>query len=222
MKQLKYKEQVVVTTSILADKLGTDDNSLKVNFNRNKARYVEGVHYFLLKGIDLKEFKRKVTNCNVADNVNQLYLWTEKGAFNHVKSVGTDEAWDAYQTMVDTYFRVKALSETIPKALTALDLMQMTLDQLKDQSARIENVESEVKQLAAHSKTRSDYFTIVGYASLNDIQIGLNLAASLGKKASAICKANGYEMEEIPDPRFGRVKTYPYSVLQQVFTVNLT
>nr|WP_019292877.1 hypothetical protein [Lactococcus petauri] len=38
---------------------------------------------------------------------NQLYLWTEKGALLHAKSLGTDEAWDMYDILVDTYFKVQ-------------------------------------------------------------------------------------------------------------------
>lgn len=40
-------------------------------------------------------------------NVNTLYLWTEKGAFLHAKSLNTDKAWEVYEYLVDSYFNRK-------------------------------------------------------------------------------------------------------------------
>src|SRR5690606_38817387 len=37
--------------------------------------------------------------------VHTLYLWTEKGVFLHAKSLGTDQAWNAYSALVDDYFK---------------------------------------------------------------------------------------------------------------------
>jgi hypothetical protein len=80
---------------------------------------------------------------------------------------------------------------------------------------RLQQIEfdSRLKQVEARITTRPEYFTIAGYGSLKGIQVGLKRAAELGRKASNICKANGYEMDTIPDPRFGRVKLYPIKVL---------
>jgi len=36
-----------------------------------------------------------------------LYLWTEKGTVRHAKHLGTNEAWDVWEDLEDTYFRVK-------------------------------------------------------------------------------------------------------------------
>ena len=38
-------------------------------------------------------------------NLNKVYLWTQKGAFLHAKSLNTDKAWDVYEILVDTYFK---------------------------------------------------------------------------------------------------------------------
>jgi hypothetical protein len=84
---------------------------------------------------------------------------------------------------------------------------------------RLQQIEfdSRLKQVEARITTRPEYFTIAGYGSLKGIQVGLKRAAELGRKASNICKANGYEMDTIPDPRFGRVKLYPIKVLDLLF-----
>lgn len=84
----------VITTELLAQVYETDTNNIKNNFNNHKDNFREGVHYYLLKGDELRAFKREVNNIDlVAPNVNQLYLWTERGANRqqnpgHAQSVG--------------------------------------------------------------------------------------------------------------------------------------
>jgi len=106
---VNYQGQRILTTSQLADAFGTDTNTITVNFNRNKDRHTASKHYFCLEGDELKGFKGDLTNCNVAQNVNKLYLWTEKGAWLHAKSLNTDKAWEAYEILVDDYYAVKQL-----------------------------------------------------------------------------------------------------------------
>ena len=38
-------------------------------------------------------------------NASKLYLWTERGALLHAKSLNTDRAWEVYDRLVETYFR---------------------------------------------------------------------------------------------------------------------
>ena len=42
-----------------------------------------------------------------------------------------------------------------------------------------------------------------------------------GRKATSLCKERGIETDSIPDPRFGVVKTYPSTVLDEVFNMPL-
>ncbi|MCT1174924.1 ORF6N domain-containing protein, partial [Lactococcus lactis] len=98
MNELQITElngQRVLTTQQIAEGYGTDSASITKNFNNNKSRFYEGKHFFLLQGADLKEFKNNIQNLDVVGNrAPKLYLWTEKGALLHAKSLGTDEAWD--------------------------------------------------------------------------------------------------------------------------------
>lgn len=106
MKQvIERNNQRVLTTPELAEAFGTNNGKINYNFSYNKNRYEEGKHYFVLIGEDLKDFK---TECEIhisLKRVNTLYLWTEKGAFLHAKSLGTDKAWNAYSQLVDDYFK---------------------------------------------------------------------------------------------------------------------
>lgn len=98
----------VLTSKQLAEKYETTTNTIKVNFARNRERFIDGKHYISLTGDDLKAFKRQVTICNLVDGrTSHLYLWTEKGALLHAKSLNTDKAWEVYEYLVDFYFRAK-------------------------------------------------------------------------------------------------------------------
>ncbi|MGK5510499.1 ORF6C domain-containing protein [Brevibacillus formosus] len=102
---LDYEGQRVLTTAQLAESYGTDSERIQKNFNYNKERYQEGKHYILLQGDALREFRSNFSISEVASNVNRLYLWTRKGAWMHAKSLNTDEAWEAYEMLVDDYYR---------------------------------------------------------------------------------------------------------------------
>lgn len=39
--------------------------------------------------------------------VNCLYLWTDRGAARHAKILETDEIWEVYEELEDTYFKVR-------------------------------------------------------------------------------------------------------------------
>lgn len=103
------------------------------------------------------------------------------------------------------------------KPLSTLDILKLTIQGMEEQQRSLDEVKQDVLELKAKTVTRPEYFTVVGWATLNKMEIGLQMASKIGQKAARICKNNGFPMDEIPDPRFGKVKSYPKFVLQQVF-----
>lgn len=98
----------VLTTAQLAESYKTSVDTINRNFNRNKERYTEGKHYYCLTGDELKEFKNTIGQFDrLPKNINTLYLWTEKGALLHAKSLNTDKAWEVYDFLVENYFQKK-------------------------------------------------------------------------------------------------------------------
>lgn len=56
----------------------------------------------------MRAFKREVNDIPlVAPNVNQLYLWTERGANRHCKILDTPKAWEQFDNLEETYFLVR-------------------------------------------------------------------------------------------------------------------
>lgn len=113
----EYKGTRVLTTSQIATMYGTDTKTISYNFSYNKKKYIEGKHYIKLEGTELKTFKasREIPDCHKYSA--HLYLWTEKGALLHAKSLNTDKAWEVYDYLVDFYFRAneKVVPETKPE-----------------------------------------------------------------------------------------------------------
>jgi hypothetical protein len=103
---LEHQDARVLTTRALAENYGTEPQIITNNFGRNRERYIEGKHYYQLEGDDLKAF-RTANQFDVSLKLNKLYLWTERGALLHAKSLNTDKAWEVYDRLVETYFRAR-------------------------------------------------------------------------------------------------------------------
>lgn len=114
----EYKNIRVLTTQQIAEAYGTDGKTISYNFNHNKERYVDGKHFICLTGDELRAF-REIHD--LPNNLNKLYLWTEKGAFLHAKSLNTDTAWEVYDRLVDNYFeKPKAVPMTTDQKIQLL------------------------------------------------------------------------------------------------------
>ncbi|ELZ9636709.1 ORF6N domain-containing protein [Proteus mirabilis] len=125
----------VITTGIMSKLYETDDANIKMNFSRNISRFTEGKHFFKLEGIELKQFKDKVTksypvkiqNYIVGKRAKSLILWTERGAARHAKMLDTDKAWDVFEALEDFYFTKKedAKQKTNFRQSTAKELIPL-------------------------------------------------------------------------------------------------
>lgn len=89
----------VLTTAQLAECYGTDSKVISYNYNHNKDRYEEGKHYICLTGDELRAF-REIHD--LPKNLNRTYLWTERGALLHAKSLNTGKAWEVYGELLCT------------------------------------------------------------------------------------------------------------------------
>ena len=112
----------VLTTSQIAEAYETKEIQIYQNFKNNRIRFTEGKHYISLSGDELKAFKKQLEKIEVVKSrTSHLYLWTEKGALLHAKSLNTKKAWEVYDYLVDFYFREKEEkkeSQPVKKPLT--------------------------------------------------------------------------------------------------------
>lgn len=138
---VEHKGQRILTTKQLAEAYETGEHNINKNFNENKKRFVEGKHFYKLIGKDLKEFKRYITDSDLPININKysssLILWTEKGASRMCKILDTDKAWEQFDVLEDTYFRVKENIKLI-SAQQEIKELKSALYEFKEATKRAE------------------------------------------------------------------------------------
>ena len=113
--KVEYNGIKVLTTKQISEAYETKEVQIHQNFKNNRCRFVEGKHYISLAGDALKAVKKQLEKIEVVKNrASHLYLWTEKGALLHAKSLNTDKAWQVYDYLVDFYFRAKESKPEVP------------------------------------------------------------------------------------------------------------
>ena len=136
----------VLTTHQIAESYEVKEIQISQNFKNNRQRFVEGKHYISLSGDDLRTFKNQLEKIEVVKSrTSHLYLWTQKGALLHAKSLNTDKAWQVYDYLVDFYFRAKENEPEIPEKKVPEKKVSKKID-----------ISSEAKILKAIHKVRKD------------------------------------------------------------------
>lgn len=203
---VEWKGQRVITTALLAEAYETSVDNVKMNFNRNKENFIEGKHYFLLQGEDLREFKSKVTDSYpVKSNVNQLYLWTERGANRHCKILDTDKAWEQFDNLEETYFKVN-------KSLSQIEMMRIQLGMIDNHEERIVNLENNTTIDYGQQRVLEETVnkTVIGVLGGK----GSNAYKKIGRKVFAECNHdlksyfNVNARNNIPKRRFDEAVEY--------------
>jgi len=64
-----------------------------------------------------------------------------------------------------------------------------------------------------------DYFSIIAFANNNNIKITFSEAQIYGKKSVLISNEKNIEVRQVPNERFGKVKSYRIDVLKEVFDI---
>jgi hypothetical protein len=109
---ISHAGRPVVTTALLAKLYGSEAAHLIKNFQRNTDRFVAGKHFHKLEGADLKDLKNSMSKRHAVDGTPEIIgskaksviLWTERGAARHAKMLDTDEAWEVFEKLEDSYF----------------------------------------------------------------------------------------------------------------------
>lgn len=140
----EYKNIRVLTTQQIAEAYGSDTRVISNNFNRNKERYIEGKHYICLEDGEKREFVDHHQIDDGSKKASKLYLWTEKGAFLHAKSLNTDVAWEVYDKLVDSYFEK---SKAVP--MTTDQKIQLLAQGNVELTEKIDKVDKDLQEFKA-------------------------------------------------------------------------
>lgn len=176
----EYKNIRVLTTQQIAEAYGTDTKIISKNFSRNKGRYIEGKHFICLEGEEKRGFINRRQIDDGSKNAKTLYLWTEKGAFLHAKSLNTDKAWEVYDRLVDEYFEKGSR-----KPMTTAEQIQLLAQGNQDHEERIEKLENTMTLDYGQQKYISDLVSKVVIEVLGGKKS--NAYDEIGKKVFAEC-----------------------------------
>jgi len=98
-----------------------------------------------------------------------------------------------------------------PVIMQSLQIINIRRKQ-NENTKRIGKLEDKVEML----NPDTGYSSIRGYFNILGKAVNLNVAKAIGMAASKFCKVNGIERGTVPDERYGEVKTYPKSVLDEI------
>lgn len=147
---VEHQDMRVLTTAQLADAFDTNTKIVTRNFQRNQDRYIPNEHYFSLSGEDLKAFKASRQNDDSLKYVSVLYLWTEKGAWLHAKSLNSDRAWEAFNMLVENYYSLT--SRLIEQQQMVPETKAIDHKQIIQIESRLDLLEKQMKeQITLHT-----------------------------------------------------------------------
>lgn len=186
---VEHDRQRVLTTAQVAESYGTSEKRISENFNANQNRYMEGKHFYCLKGEELKKFLRSgISGLQNTSKIRMLYLWTEKGLLFHAKSLNNDKAWEAYEFLVDHYFKAHQI-QTIPDSYMIDDPVKRAERWIEEQNEKqvlqaTVNIQSQriqemrPKEIFADATATSKTSILIGdlakILKQNGVQIGAN------------------------------------------------
>lgn len=161
---VEFNNEIVITTKTLAEIYECDEKQISNNFKRNEDKFIERKHYYKLIGKELKEFKTNHLNDEPSMlRINCLYLWTKRGASRHCKMLGTEKAWDMFDSLEENYFNPK-----IPQ-LTRKQELQLKL--FSKDSMDVVNAHNELIKLEIEEATKPLLNTIDEKDAVIDVAI---------------------------------------------------
>jgi anti-repressor protein len=110
------------------------------------------------------------------------------------------------------------------KSNDPLELAEAILANMKRQAQQLKHHDAEIVRLDAKIKefdSDTGYTTILGYARRLGVNIPIEIAKKLGRRAAEHCRVFGHQTGWVKDERFGQVKSYPVEIVAMVFKKEL-
>lgn len=200
-------EQKYLSSREVAEMVGKDHSDLLKDIRRYQEYLNEG-------NFPLVEYFKEDTYQDAKGETRNCYLISKKGCeFIAHKMTGQKGAIFTAKYIE----RFHEMQDTLSKPLSQLELMQMSINQLVEQEKRMNSIENRMDMIEAKSITRPvDYYTIAGFASIKNLKVNISQANFLGRKATALSKKYGYDIDKVSDPRYGTVNAYHVDILNEV------
>jgi|GEM_PF-1700336 len=141
-----------LTDKIIAEIHGVPEREIRRKIKDNIVRFEENVDF-----VDLKQrveephtfelIRSLGYSKQAATQANHIYLLSERGYFGLIKIMDTDISWTVYKQLIDEYFQLKEVVQTIQQGITTEDVNKMFTILVKpvlDQSNKIIGQNSEI------------------------------------------------------------------------------
>ncbi|EBM4328121.1 ORF6N domain-containing protein [Salmonella enterica] len=238
---IEYRGQRVVTTEQLAIGYGTTPIRIQQNHIRNESRFIEGKHFFKVTGSELKTFRLSFSE-SVNKHTTSLILWTERGAANHAKMLETDQAWGYHEDLVEFYFTQRnAIAAPVQRELSTMEILQIAMESEQGRLAAEERAKHAERTKSQISRKREasalgKFSAVTRRCRDLEEQLGESAKhATITKVEKATngkgefkfaplrrwCRDNAIEAKDVPDERYGSVKSWPAGAWQAVYGVDL-
>lgn len=126
---------------------------------------------------------------------------------------GTSLEADAYQDEDDEDLReLRDIERSIQQQI----LRKIEIKRLEKKMVKVESKLEDHQTRLDRMNGDLGYRTILGHCSEKGIHLPAYLAKGLGKKISSRCRQYGHPIGSVPDERFGKVNSYPVSVIEEV------
>lgn len=182
----------------------------------------------LVENVDYEVFHQKVKNSNGGRPFDEYAL-----SLNSAKEISmmsqTEKGKQARRYFIECE-RIAQQKEQ-PKQLSASEIMLMQAQMLVESEKRIKELEKNQKMLQSHQNgvdrriSRMEeqvrmvayWSTVSGYAIRHKLDMSLQRAMVIGRKATKMAEEFRYTVEKVRDLRFGTVNAYPDWILAKVF-----
>ncbi|EOX8475809.1 ORF6N domain-containing protein [Salmonella enterica subsp. arizonae] len=239
---IEYRGQRVVTNEQLAAGYGTDVANIKMNYSRNADRFVEGKHFFKVTGEELANLRVTFSYLQISSKTRSLMLWTERGAANHAKMLETDQAWSYHEDLVEFYFTQRdAIAAPVQRELSTMEILQIAMASeqgrlaAEERAKHAERTKSQISRkreasalgkLSAITRRCRDLEDRLGesekHATITKVEKATNGKGEF--KFAPLrrwCRDNAIEAKDVPDERYGSVKSWPAGAWLAVYGVDL-
>ncbi|EBW2345045.1 ORF6N domain-containing protein [Salmonella enterica subsp. enterica serovar Typhimurium] len=239
---IEYRGQRVVTNEQLAAGYGTDVANIKMNYSRNADRFVEGKHFFKVTGEELANLRVTFSYLQISSKTRSLMLWTERGAANHAKMLETDQAWSYHEDLVEFYFTQRdAIAAPVQRELSTMEILQIAMASeqgclaAEERAKNAERTKSQISRkreasalgkLSAATRRCRDLEERLGESEKHATITRVEKATGKKGKYNYVllrrwCKENGMHPRDVPDERYGSVKSWPAEAWLAVYGTDL-
>ncbi len=137
----EYKGHRVVTFRDIDMVHGRPEGTSRKRFNDNKKYFIEGEDFFVVKQADILMYEFRTLGFEVPNR--GITLLTESGYLMIVKSFTDDLAWSVQRQLINSYFKVKELTNSYNEIL--LMLVQKH-NELENRIKKVETAQPTVSQ----------------------------------------------------------------------------